>query len=262
MYIEVWCLSVPDEGHSRMRDPSRRSRWLGCRARRGHIISPPSSKDACHGKFRSFLLLRHPVRGPRADARIRRKGRFAGPRQLRQVQGRRRDPQRHHRGGVHQRQQGRQRIFRQADGNDEGQHHRDAGFRAGADRREIALGSDGAVDLPRQEAVRDLHRPGQGTRRTEPRRSRPRPSSRSRPAPRSCSSRPPDRSFLLPEKARAHRPGFLFFDHFPKVASEAPQMAQSEAPSALPKRGVAPSFRPVRRPFFGAGEGCSCSSVG
>jgi hypothetical protein len=31
---------------------------------------------------------------------------------------------------------------------------------------------------------------------------------------------------------------------------------------ALPKRGVAPSFRPVRAPLFGAGQGCSCSSVG
>ena len=39
-----------------------------------------------------------------------------------------------------------------------------------------------------------LHRPGQGTRRTGARRSRPKPSSRSRPTRRSCSSRPPDRS--------------------------------------------------------------------
>ena len=29
-------------------------------------------------------------------------------------------------------------------------------------------GGDGAVDLPRQQAVRDPHRPGQGTRRTRP----------------------------------------------------------------------------------------------
>ena len=33
-------------------------------------------------------------------------------------------------------------------------------------------------------------------------------------------------------------------------------------PAALQKHGVAPSFRPVRRPLFGPVKGCSCSSVG
>ena len=65
----------------------------------------------------------------------------------------------HNGGGVHQRHQGRQRILRQADGIDEGQHVSKPGLRPGPDRREIAFGSDGIVDLARQEAVRVGHRP-------------------------------------------------------------------------------------------------------
>src|ERR1700684_2236279 len=65
-----------------LRDPSRRSRPFAGRAR-GHIISPPFSKDPCHGQsHRSLFRLDHSLRGPRADARLRRKGRLAGTRQL------------------------------------------------------------------------------------------------------------------------------------------------------------------------------------
>ena len=54
------------------------------------------------------------------------------------------------------RQQGRQRILRQADGILQGQHHLVARLRAGAVRREDARRGDGAVDLAHPQAVRDL----------------------------------------------------------------------------------------------------------
>src|SRR5258705_457795 len=49
------------------------------------------------------------------------------------------------------------------------------------------------------------------------------------------------------EKARAFRPGFLLFKHL----FERARTARMVSPPALPKPGVAPSFRPVRRPFLG-----------
>ena len=83
-------------------------------------------------------------------------------------------------------------------------------FAPGADRREVAVRGDGAVDLARQASSSRPSPPRPRNSPNWPRRSRPRPPSRSRPAPRSCSSRPPDRIvFVSNEKARAGRPGLF-----------------------------------------------------
>jgi hypothetical protein len=47
-----------------LRDPSRRSRYLCYRARKGSHYFSPIAKDAVHGKFhRSLLRLDHSLRG-------------------------------------------------------------------------------------------------------------------------------------------------------------------------------------------------------
>ena len=50
---------------------------IALRAKGSLILTP--RRNACHVQYsRSILRFRHPVRGSRANARIRRKGRFAG----------------------------------------------------------------------------------------------------------------------------------------------------------------------------------------
>ena len=215
----IWVLGrqLPDEGHSRYRiyryrDPPRRSRhfWLPA-SRRGHIYLTPCEGCIAMANTDPFSSSVIPFEVPEQMRAFAEKG----VSQARDNYAKFKDVAETHNGTIEAVfstvQQGRQRILRQADGNDEGRHHREPRLRAGTDRREIALGGDGAVDLARPQAVRGLHRPSQGTRRTEPRRSRPKPPSRSRPTPRSCSSRPPDRA--APDRceptARAASPGFF-----------------------------------------------------
>ena len=87
--IQVYGIAAPTTGNPTVNKSN--APWHAA-ARRGTSFSQPLQRTTPHDPSRSVLRLHHPVRSARADARLRRARRLAGARQLRQVQGRRRNP--------------------------------------------------------------------------------------------------------------------------------------------------------------------------
>ena len=119
--------------------------------------------------------------------------------------GDRREPQRHHRGRVLERQQGARHSA--VDGNHEGQHHRDPDF-----AQALIAVKCRRKDEPWSRTPRSKPRLSPPIPRNSPNfpgRSPRKPPSRSRPARRSCSSRPPDRTLLYPKKSPGGQPGLF-----------------------------------------------------
>ena len=120
----------------------------------------------------------------------------------------------------------------------------------------IAFRGGRAVELPRQEAVRDHLRPGQGARRAGPEgRDRDRRADQGECVETVQAGR-------LIDHSAARRPGPTARASCFLPSSRGLGSRDRWPRRPCQRRALHLVSAPFGRPFFGAGEGCSCSSVG
>ena len=170
----MWYDGLPIVGRPSelVRDPrsSGRPDVAAGRSRGSPRSFPPIAKDArmanSNDPFSTSVI---PFEVPEQVRAFAEKGVSQARESYSQAEGRRRDPQRHHRGGVHLGQQGRQRLFRQAARHREDQHRAPRfDFAQSLVGAKTPAGSDRTVDLARQKQVETADRADQGTGRTVP----------------------------------------------------------------------------------------------